>query len=176
MRASRALGRAFLPDKRLGAESPKSRGPTSSPGMLARRGGRRAAGSVRNGNLSPAPSGAAGFPTARRVPSPRLAVAVRQPPGGQGSKRRPSPSTPGLPAPRSPRARAGRKPQVGGGARSPAQEGCPRRRPQTWRRRRPCCAAAAPRGSFQELRSPLPALPLRPPNVGLLGEKFGGGS
>ena len=31
-------------------------------------------------------------------------------------------------------------------------------------------------GSFQKLRSPLPALLLRPPNVRPLGEKFGGGS
>lgn len=84
--------------------------------MLARRGGRRAPDSARNSNLSPAPSGAAGSPTARRVPSSRLAVAVRQPPEGQGCKRRRSPRPPGLPRAAIP-ARPGGKEATGRGRR-----------------------------------------------------------
>lgn len=84
--------------------------------MLARRGGRRVPDSARNGNLSPAPSGAAGSPTARRVPSSRLAVAVRQPPGAQGCRRRPSPRPPGLPRAAIP-ARPGGKEATGRGRR-----------------------------------------------------------
>lgn len=127
----RSLGRAFLSaEANVPEQGPlHPRGPTaSSPRMLARRGGR----SSDSAGTAALPSGRRRIPGSRAQEVPSLASP--SPSGSPREARLPAAATltPGHPARRDPRARpGGKEAQVGGAARLPAQEGCPRRRPQT---------------------------------------------
>lgn len=182
MRASGALGRAFLLLHKCFETEPQCLGPS----FLTRDGMLRLCADY---ELAPLPRAATSVPRPGeqrdphdpqgsgplRSPFPRGAA----PPRGQDSRQRPCASTapatrlpppPRPPAlPDSPRAPAGQEATGRGAARrSPAQEeGCSPRRLQR-RRRRPCCGAAA---AALSRNSALPSPRLLPPNVGLLGKK-----